>query len=144
MQRAVAERAVAKSASAVMSTKSQARAVQKVSGARYQAALTEVRKRRDDISALKDTHPEMAFTDCAVAVCFESLDDLQSRWGDIFWDEFEYRHPELTKPWVLKARDLKHAESRFSESWMRHAVAGNLDGVQRGYYDGGVRERVSE
>lgn len=74
-----------------MSDKSQARAVQKASGARYMGALTEVRKRRARITDLKRARPEMSLSDCAVAVCFEDLADLQSRWGDIF-------HPNEAKP----------------------------------------------
>jgi len=61
-----------------------ARAVQAVSGARYQAALNEVQKRWDEIIKLKEAHPEMTRADCAVAVCFEDRDELLKRWGPVF------------------------------------------------------------
>lgn len=67
-----------------MSTTSQARAVQRASGHKFQTARTEVSRRNADITDLKRARPEMSLSDCAVAVCFEDLVDLQSRWGDIF------------------------------------------------------------
>lgn len=66
-----------------MSLKSRARALQKLTGSRYQACRQEIIDRGLTISALKSKHPEMTLKDCDAAVCFEDNIDLLSRWGSL-------------------------------------------------------------
>lgn len=60
-----------------------ARAVQKVSGAKYTTCLFEVDRRFKEIAALRHEHG-LEWKDAAVEVCFEEIADLKQRWGDIF------------------------------------------------------------
>jgi len=60
-----------------------ARAVQKVSGAKYTTCLAEVSRRFKEIAAVKHEHG-LEWKDAAVEVCFEDVEHLKQRWGDIF------------------------------------------------------------
>lgn len=67
-----------------MSLTSRARAIQRLTGAKYCAARQEILKQGLLIKALKSKHPVMTLKECDAAVCFEELEELKKRWGDIF------------------------------------------------------------
>jgi hypothetical protein len=67
--------------------KNRARAIQKLSGCRYTAALHQLRSRGRLIWALRKLHPEMTMHEADAAICFEDDEDLKQRWGRALFDE---------------------------------------------------------
>jgi len=64
-----------------MSIKSRARALQRLTGGKYLACRTEILRRGPLIGALRRLDPNLTMQQADAAICFESEQDLLSRYG---------------------------------------------------------------